>query len=89
MKKIYVGNLAYQTSKSELEDLFSQFGAIEDVIVITDRDTGRSKGFGFIEFDNADSANKALSIDGQELDGRPLKVSMAKERTQSGGGRRH
>lgn len=77
-KKLYVGNLSYDTTEDGLRQLFGQFGEIESVVVITDRISGRSKGFGFVEFKEEADAEKALSLDGQEFDGRELKVSEAR-----------
>lgn len=88
MKKLYVGNLPYSVTESSLEDLFSQFGPIESAVIIKDRDTGRAKGFGFVEFQNQGDAEKALDLNGHELDGRALKVNMAKPRETSGSGGR-
>jgi RNA recognition motif-containing protein len=87
-KKLYVGNLTYRVNSSDLEQLFSQFGSVESAEVISDRDTGRSKGFGFVEM-SSDSEAKA-AIDGlhdQEVDGRRLTVNEARPReARSGGG---
>src|SRR5438105_7155348 len=70
-KKIYVGNLSFQTTENDLNDLFAQFGEVESVSIITDRDTGRSKGFGFVSMGD-DSAEKAISqLNGKELNLRP------------------
>ena len=77
-KKLYVGNLSYDTTEDGLRQLFGQFGEIESVVVITDRISGRSKGFGFVEFKEDADAEKALGLDGQEFDGRELKVSEAR-----------
>ena len=89
-KKIYVGNLSFQTSENDLSDLFAQFGEVESVKIITDRDTGRSKGFGFVEM-GEDSAEKAISqLNGKELNGRALTVNEAKPMVKKdfgGGGR--
>jgi len=84
--KIYVGNLAYETTEDSLRETFGQFGGIEDLVLIIDRDTGRSKGFGFITFDSQGAAESSLKMDGQEVDGRAIKVSIAKEKERSGGG---
>ena len=97
-KKIYVGNLSFQTSENDLSDLFAQFGEVESAKIITDRDTGRSKGFGFVEM-SEDNAEKAISqLNGKEVNGRALTVNEAKPmvkrdfggggRQNSGGGRR-
>ncbi len=78
---IYVGNLSFDTSTDRLESLFAEYGEVADAQVITDRDTGRSRGFGFVEMENAEAANKAISsLNGQEVDGRQLKVNVAKPR---------
>jgi RNA recognition motif-containing protein len=79
--KLYVGNLAWTASESELTSHFSKFGSVKSVKIITDRDTGRSKGFGFVEMESADQAQDAVSrTDGEELNGRPLKVSIAQDK---------
>lgn len=79
--KLYVGNLAWATNSDGLREQFAQFGEITDAVVVTDRDTGRSRGFGFVTFADAEAAQAAISaLDGQQLDGRPLRVSEAKER---------
>ena len=89
-KKIYVGNLSFQSSENDINDLFTQFGEVESVKIITDRDTGRSKGFGFVEMSD-DSAEKAISqLNGKELNGRALTVNEARpmvKRDFGGGGR--
>lgn len=86
--KIYVGNLSYGATDGDIESYFQKYGSIKDVKVITDRDTGRSKGFAFVTFDVADSAQKALEADGKDLNGRNLKVSIAREQQgRTGGGR--
>ena len=87
-KKLYVGNLSYEVSSSDLEQLFSPHGTIESADVIMDRDTGRSKGFGFVEMSSDSEAQAAISaLDGQEQGGRALKVNEAKPRQpRSGGG---
>lgn len=90
MNKIYIGNLPYSATEQEVQTLFAQFGDIENVALIKDRDSGRPKGFGFVTFIDQGSAQDALKMDGQDFQGRPLKVSMAKEKTagEGGGGRR-
>lgn len=90
--KIYVGNFPYTADEAQLRGIFSAYGDIEECAVIMDRDTGRPKGFGFITFASQQAAEKALEQDGKDLDGRPLKVSMAQERAPrrdsgNGGGR--
>lgn len=79
--KVYVGNLDYAVTKEALEELFSKAGQVTDAVVITDRNTGRSKGFGFVEFDSEEAATKAVEMfNGQDYDGRELKVDYAKPR---------
>ena len=87
-KRIYVGNLSYQTTENDLTSLFEQAGMVESVSIITDRDTGRSKGFGFVEM-SAEDADKAIAqLNGTEVDGRALTVNEARPREErSGGGR--
>lgn len=86
---IYVGNLSYNTSEGSLERLFGEFGAVASVRIITDRDTGRSKGFGFIEMGEDTEATAAIeALNGTELDGRTLRVNEARPRTEGGGGGR-
>ena len=90
MKKVYVGNLSYGANESTLRSLFERYGAVKSVNLITDRDTGRSKGFGFVEMPNDAEAQRAITaLDGQEIDGRTLKVNEArpKEDRWGGGGR--
>lgn len=82
--KIYVGNLPYSTTNEDLEQLFSACGAISEVKLITDRETGRSKGFAFVTFDNPGSVAQAIQLNGNDFNGRNLKVSEAKERSQGG-----
>lgn len=78
-KKLYVGNLPYQVTSDELKNLFSEYGEIADAVVITDRASGRSKGFGFVEFADEEAAQKALdAMNGKELEGRKLVVNVAR-----------
>ena len=80
--KIYIGNLPFDIKEEDVESFFGEFGAIEDVAIIRDRETGRSKGFGFVTFANEDEAEKAIKeTEGKDFHGRPIKVNMAKERT--------
>jgi len=80
--KIYVGNLSYNTTESDLRDLFTPFGTPSSVAVIIDRQTNQSKGFGFVEFDNDAEAKAAISaLNGKEVGGRSLKVNEARPRT--------
>ncbi len=86
---IYVGNLSYQTTDEELQALFEEFGEVASVKLISDRDTGRSKGFGFVEMPDQDQAMNAIeSLNGREHQGRALRVNEAKPRTDKprGGG---
>ena len=88
--KLYVGNLSYNTSSSDLQSLFSQHGNVESAEVIADRDTGRSKGFGFVQMGNDEEAQAAIAaLNGQQHDGRALTVNEAKpkESRPGGGGR--
>lgn len=88
--KLYVGGLAYETTEKELEELFAQQGTVESVAIIMDRDTNRSKGFGFVEMSSDEEAQKAITnINGTELGGRKLMVNLArpKEDRPSGGHR--
>lgn len=86
-KKLYCGNLSYNVRSSDLEKLFSQYGSVVSAQVIDDRDTGRSKGFGFVEMANDSEAQAAIeALDGTEHDGRALKVNEARPREPRGGG---
>ena len=86
-KKLYVGNLSYNVDSSELEQLFSQHGQVVSAQIINDRDTGRSKGFGFVEMANDDEAQAAITaLNGQEHGGRALTVNEARPREDRGGG---
>ena len=92
-KKLYVGNLSYNSTEQELRDLFSQAGEINDIAVITDKYTGQSKGFGFIEMATDEAADEAIKrFNGYSLDSRELTVNVARpreERSGGGGGRRY
>ncbi len=80
---LYVGNLTFSTTSADLETLFAQHGEVEKAQVITDRDTGRSRGFGFVEMATAEEAKAAIdSLNGHNLDGRDLTVNVAKERSR-------
>src|SRR5258708_35201046 len=86
-KKLYVGNLPYSYTSQQLEELFAPHGNVTSAQVIVDRATNQSRGFGFIEFDTDDSANKATeALNGHPLNGRPLTVNEARERPMGGGG---
>lgn len=85
--KLYVGNLAFETSDSELETLFSQSGTVDSVNIINDHDTGRSRGFGFVEMSSKEEADAAIAtFNGTEMNGRNLIVNEAKQRENNGGG---
>ena len=85
--KLYVGGLSWNTDNDGLRQAFERFGAVEDVRVITDRETGRSRGFGFVTFSSNEAAQAAISeMDGTSLDGRNIKVNEAEDRPRSGGG---
>ena len=86
-KKVFVGNLAFSTTGEELESLFSSAGTVESATVVNDRDTGRSRGFGFVEMGSADEATKAIAaLNGHDLGGRKINVSEANERAPRNGG---
>ncbi|TVS15515.1 MAG: RNA-binding protein [Planctomycetaceae bacterium] len=88
-KKLYVGNLSYSVSSSDLEEMFSSYGTVQSAQVISDRESGRSKGFGFVEMGSDDEAQAAIrAMNGQENDGRPLTVNEARPREDRGGGGR-
>ena len=85
--KIYVGNLSFETTETEIRELFGQYGEVEEVNLITDRETGRPRGFGFIEIRNDQAARDAIgALDGTEFGSRQIKVNEAKPRTDRGGG---
>ena len=89
-KKIYVGNLPFQTTENDLNDMFAEVGAVESVQIITDRDTGRSKGFGFVQMTDDEAAEKAIQkLNGKEINGRALTVNEARpmEKKSFGGPR--
>src|ERR671929_432197 len=87
--KLYVGNLAFQTSSEELRTLFAQAGTVESATVVEDRDTGRSRGFGFVEMASKEEGNAAIQqFNGKELNGRNLNVNEARPREERGGGNR-
>ena len=86
-KRLYIGNLSYDMSSSDLEKLLSEYGTVQSAEVISDRATGRSKGFGFVEMSTDDEANAAIdAMNGQEHDGRTLTVNEAKPRAPRSGG---
>ena len=85
MKKIYVGNLPFSATEDELRQLFTEHGTVESVNMITDRDTGRPRGFGFIEMAPADADTAIQALNGTDLGGRSLNVNEAKPRRDNGG----
>ncbi|HEX3560124.1 MAG TPA: RNA-binding protein [Pyrinomonadaceae bacterium] len=92
--KLYVGNLSFQTSSEDLQQLFTQAGTVESATVVEDRDTGRSRGFGFVEMSSKEEGEAAIAkFNGNEVDGRSLTVNVAKPREDrnggGGGGRRY
>lgn len=87
-KRLYVGNLPYGVTNSELEQVFAAFGSVQSAQVVTDRETGRSKGFGFVEMATDDEAQAAIKgLDGKDMSGRPLTVNEARPREDRPGGR--
>jgi RNA recognition motif-containing protein len=86
MTKFFVGNLAWSVGDQQLESLFSQYGDVQSARVITDRDTGRSRGFGFVEMDTNDAAGVISATNGQEIDGRALRVNEAEDKPRGGFG---
>jgi len=88
-RKLYVGNLPYRLRDSDLQDMFAEHGTVDSAQVIMDRDTGRSKGFGFVEMSNDQEAQAAISaLNGRDLEGRSLTVNEARPREEGGGGGR-
>ena len=86
--KLYVGNLSFQTSSEDLQQLFAQAGTVESASVVEDRETGRSRGFGFVEMSSKEEGNAAIQqFNGHEVGGRALNVNEAKPREDRGGGR--
>src|SRR5579875_2773758 len=84
--KLYVGNLSYQTTTSDLSRVFGEFGTVASAQVMTDRETGQSRGFGFVEMSNEDEASRAIAgVNGKNVDGRPLTVNESRPREDRGG----
>jgi len=86
MKKIFVGNLDFGATDSTVRSLFEQYGSVESVSVVTDRDTGRSRGFAFVEMSDDDAERAISALNGQTIDGRALNVNEARPKTSGGGG---
>lgn len=80
---IFIGNLAFSTDKNELQDAFGKFGIISEINIPTNRETGQPRGFAFVKFETEEAANDALAMDGQELNGRNLKVNIAHGKKES------
>ena len=88
MKNLFVGNIPHSTTETELRALFESHGTVERVSIVTDRDTGRSRGFAFVEMTDGAAADKAIAaLDGSDLGGRPMKVNEARPKEKSGGSR--
>ena len=86
--KIYIGNLSFNTTNQDLVDMFGEYGTVQSVNIIEDRETGRSRGFAFVEMSSNEEAQKAISaLNGKEIDGRSLTVNEAKPREEGGGNR--
>jgi RNA recognition motif-containing protein len=86
MTKIYVGNLPFSATESEVRDLFAQHGTVDSVALPTDRETGRPRGFGFVEMPQADAQKAMQALNGFNMGGRPLRVNEAQDRPRTGGG---
>ena len=88
MTKLYVGNLPFSATDDSVRALFSKYGTVEKVSLITDRETGRPRGFGFVEMSNADASRAMQALKGTDFEGRSLKVNEEQDRERSGGGNR-
>ena len=86
MKKLYVGNLPFTATEDEITQLFGQHGTVHSVALINDRETGRPRGFGFVEVEDGDLQNMIQALDGQEVGGRALRVNEAQDKPRGGGG---
>lgn len=86
MTRIYVGNLPFTADEAQVRQLFEQHGTVESVALINDRETGRPRGFGFVEMSKGDASKAIQSLNGQNMDGRPLKVNEAQDKPRTGGG---
>ena len=86
MTKLYVGNLPFSATEDGVRALFAPHGTVEKVSLITDRDTGRARGFGFVEMSNADASRAMQALNGQDFEGRSLKINEAQDRDRAGGG---
>jgi RNA recognition motif-containing protein len=86
MTKLYVGNLPFSATEDTVRALFAEHGAVEKVTLVNDRETGRPRGFGFVEMSSADAARAMQTLNGKDFGGRPLKVNEAQDRPRGGGG---
>jgi len=86
MTKLYVGNLPFTATEDAVRNLFTPHGTVEKVSLITDRDTGQPRGFGFVEMSNADASRAMQALNGQDFGGRALKINEAQDKARSGGG---
>jgi len=86
MTKLYVGNLPFTATEESVRNLFAPHGTVEKVSLITDRDTGQPRGFGFVEMSSADASRAMQALNGQDFGGRPLKVNEAQDKPRGGGG---
>ena len=84
--KLYVGNMSFKTTEADLRDAFGQFGTLTDVYIANDRETGRPRGFGFVEMPQADAARAIQALNGYSMGGRPLRVNEAQDKPRTGGG---
>ena len=87
MTKLYVGNLPFTVTEEAVRNLFAPHGTVEKISLINDRETGRLRGFGFVEMSNSDASRAMQALNGQDLEGRALKINEAQERPRSGGSR--
>jgi RNA recognition motif-containing protein len=88
MKTIYVGNLPFSASEDQIRQLFEQYGKVQSVKLVTDRETGRPRGFGFVEMDGSEADNAISALNGQQFGGRSLRINEARERSDRGPPRR-
>ena len=86
MTKMYVGNLPFSANEESLRALFAEFGTVQSIALVNDRETGRPRGFGFVEMSSSDAAKAMQSLNGKDFGGRPLKVNEAQDRPRGGGG---
>jgi RNA recognition motif-containing protein len=86
MTKMYVGNLPFNATEDSVRALFAEFGSVQSLSLVNDRETGRPRGFGFVEMSSSDAAKAMQSLNGKDFGGRPLKVNEAQDRPRGGGG---